>query len=499
MRIKSEYLILAILFIIIFSVRLYFAFQSDNYLLDAYYTIRQVDHILDTGLPVFKDNLSYGGRTLFQGFLYFYVLAFFRLFLPEFVVYKIIPNLLVTSIIIIIYYLSLYLTQNKNTSLFSAYVSGFIPVFYLRTINDISVYSLVTPIILLFIYCMLRLYESRKYVFIIIILILFLRVIHPSVLLLIFSLLIYLIMIKFEGLPQLKEEIEIILFSTFLILWSIFITFKKPFLTHGIFVIWQNIPSEILINYFKDISIIESIYSIGLIPLIFGVYTIYKYLFKEKNRKLYLIISFSISISISLWLKLISLVIGMLFLSPILVILFSVYYKEFLQYLSKTRFQKKQYLFVLFFTMIFLIFSVIPSLYSADKALQGTVTNSEIKALEWISRNTEDKAIILGNLYEGHLINTIGKRGNVIDTNFLLIDNIDQRFQDINIFYRTPLETEAIRIIDKYGIGYIYFSQRTKELYNIQLLSFVSNKECFKEIYNKDDIQLYKSLCTLGI
>ncbi len=488
---------LGFLFILTLSIRLYFSFQSENYLPDAYYTIRQVNHILEKGLPLIKDDLSYGGRTLFQGFLYFYILAFFRILSPEVVAYKIIPNLLVTSIVIIVYYISLHLTKNKNTSLFAAYISSFIPIFYLKTINDISVYSLVIPIILLFIYCMLRVQESSKYVIVIITLILLLRIIHPSVMILILSLLVYLLIIRFERLTQIKEEIEIILFSTFLIIWSIFITFKKPFLTHGIFVIWQNIPIEILDNYFKEINIVESVYSIGLIPLIFGLYTIYKYLFKEKNRQIYLIISFAIAISFLLWLKLISILVGMLFISPILVILFSVYYNEFLQYLSKTRFSNKQDFFVLFFILVFFIFSIIPSFYSANRSLQESVTNEEIEALKWVSNNTDKGTVVIGNLYEGHVINAIAQRGNVIDTNFLLIKNIDQRFQDVNLFYRTPLETEAIRIIDKYNIGYILFSQKSKGLYKKQHLDFVEDQNCFKEVYNKDEIQIYRVLCKL--
>ncbi len=497
LKIKSEYLLLGFLFLLVLSIRLYFAFQTRNYAPESYYTIRQVDHILHTGLPIFKDDLSYGGRTLFQGFLYFYILAAFRLVFSENIVYKIIPNIFMASMILIVYAISKYLTKNDNVSLFSAYVAGFIPIFYLKTITDISVYTLVIPIILLFIFCMLQLQENKAYVVIILILILLLRIIHPSVMLLIISLLVYMLIIRFEGLSQSKEEVEIILFSTFLILWSIFITFKKPFLIHGIFVIWQNIPLEILNNYFKDISILESAYSIGLIPLIFGLYTVYQYLFKEKNRQIYLIISFAVSITLLLWLKLLSLAVGMLFLSPILVILFSVSYQRFLQYLAKTRLAALQDVFVILFIFIFFIFSIIPALYAGHRAVTSSVTNDEIKALKWIANNTEQGAVVVGNLYEGHVINTVAQRPNVIDTNFLLIKNIDQRLQDVNIMYTTPSETEAVRIIDKYNIGYILFSKNSKELYHLQSLPFVADSHCFQEAYTQDSIEVYKSLCRL--
>ncbi|MBI2546262.1 hypothetical protein HYV81_03720 [Candidatus Woesearchaeota archaeon] len=499
MRVKSEYIVLALLFAAICGIRLYFAFQSDNYAPEAYYTIRQVEHILETGFPLFNDELSYGGRSLFQGFLYFYILAAFRTVLPEAIVYKVIPNIFATSIIIVMYAITLYLTRHKSIALFSAYVAGFIPIFFFKTVNDISVYAIVIPIILLFIYCMLRLHEHRSYVIIIIVLILLLRLIHPSVTLLIMSLLTYLILLRLEGLPQLKEEIEIILFSTFLIVWSIFITFKRPFLAHGIDVIWQNIPAEILNNYFKDLSIIESVYAIGLIPLILGMYTIYLYLFKEKDRSLYLIISFAITISILLWFKFVSLVVGMLFLSPILVILFSVSYKRLLEYFEKTRFAGHNQLFIFAFVLAFFIFSIIPAFVSASKAMQNNVSDEEIQALAWLQEHSDPKAMVLGNLEEGHVITAVSRRANVIDTNFLLIKDAEYRLKDIRFFFTTPSETEAIRILNAYNVDYIFFSQKTKAQYGIQSLEFTRDKLCFNEVYNRHGIQIYRALCRLEV
>ncbi len=92
---QKIYCLLALVFAFSLGVRLYFAFQSPTFTSgDAYFTIRQVEHIRQTGLPIFEDALSYGGRTYIFPPLFHYVLAFFNLFLPITIVGKLIPNII---------------------------------------------------------------------------------------------------------------------------------------------------------------------------------------------------------------------------------------------------------------------------------------------------------------------------------------------------------------------------------------------------------------------
>jgi hypothetical protein len=184
--------------------------------------------------------------------------------------------------------------------------------------------------------------------------------VHPLVLLFCIGLFFYLFFIVIEGLEQDKAELEISLFSIFFVLWAQFLLYKKLFLFHGVGVIWQNIPRSLLSGHFASINAVEAIYMVGIIPLIYGTYIIFRYLFKEKRKDIYLLISFALSTGLLLWQRLIEFRVGLMFFGLILALLFSQYFKLFIHYLKQTRVSRFSYLFIVIFVIAFFITSVFP-------------------------------------------------------------------------------------------------------------------------------------------
>jgi len=495
MKIKREHVILAIIFALTLGARLYFAFQSENFSQDAYFTLRYAKHIKEKLVPFYHDDLSYGGRALFRPPLFYYMLAFFNLFLPIGLVGKLLPNIFASSLVIIVYLIAKEITKNKEASLFTAFISGFIPVFFSKTLNNISVYSFMVPLTFYTLYCLIKMNNDKRYIYLFIFFLAVLRLSHASVSLLIIALLFYLLIIKIGGLKESRAEIELILFSTFIIVWSLFVTFKNAFLIHGPSVIWQNIPAQILTKSFSEIGILGSVYQIGVVPLVFGVYIVYKYTFKEKNKQIYLLMSFALSMFILLWLKLVKLEVGLMFLGVILVLLFSQFYKLFFLYLEKTRFFRYKKIFLVFLILVFIFTSLIPSFSYAHKTVNGAVTDSEINALLWLKGHSKKGDVILSTLGEGFLIPAVANRKNVADSNFLLIKDAEQRLYDIERIYSTLFETEAIKLLNKYNVSYIYFSDRAKKEFSIEKLRY-ANTKCFELVYDKD-VKIYKCLCSL--
>ena len=78
MKIRREYILLFLIFVFTLAVRLYYTFQTPYYDIEGYYVIREVDHIQKSVTPMFKDDLSYGGRTLVFPPYYYYILFFFK-------------------------------------------------------------------------------------------------------------------------------------------------------------------------------------------------------------------------------------------------------------------------------------------------------------------------------------------------------------------------------------------------------------------------------------
>ena len=80
---KKEHKWLLIIFLVTFLLRLTLSFIIPNFTYESYFHLRQVEHITETGLPIYEDNLSYGGRT-FQFLPFFhYLMSFFNLFLQK--------------------------------------------------------------------------------------------------------------------------------------------------------------------------------------------------------------------------------------------------------------------------------------------------------------------------------------------------------------------------------------------------------------------------------
>jgi uncharacterized membrane protein len=490
---KKEHIILILIFVLTLSLRSYFAFQNPNFDYESYFNVRQVNQIIKTGLPLFKDSLSYGGRTHLFIPIFHYILAFFSSILTIGIALKLIPNLAASSIVIIVYLIAKKITKNEQISLITSFVSAFIPIFIIETINNVSAYSITLPLMFLAIYFLMNL--SNKKSLYLIILIILLPLLHPSVLILIFGLVIYLVFIRLARLRNNKVELEIILFSVFFTLWVEFLIFKNAFLVHGPLVIWQNIPSIVSTFYFAPPNLLEAVLKIGLIPLVGGIYIIYKYLFREKDRPVYLLMSFAAGATLLLWFNFIKPQIALTILGIVLTILFAKYYQLSIKYIKKTRLTNyKKPLFV-FVVLIFILTSIWPSFsYSAER-INSAPSVDEIKGLLWLKTNSPEHSTVLGSLSYGHLITTVANRKNVADSNFLLIQNPDQYVNDVKDLYTTLYKTEAFDLIEKYDIDYILFSKKIADEFNIERIKYI-DEECFELIYD-DNIQIYKPLCKL--
>lgn len=493
---KKEYIWLALIFSLVLGIRLYFAFQTPYFSEDAYFNIRQAEHIRETGLPLFNDDLSYSGRDfLFQPFFH-YILAFFNLFMPLSLVCKLLPNIFASCLIFIVYLIAKEITKSKGAALFSSFISGFIPIFFAETVNSVSVFSLVIPLMFFLIYLLIKVNNNKKYIGYFIASIFVLALMHSSAILLIIGLLLYLLLIRMEHLKQRRSELELIIFSTILVIWLNFIIYKNAFLVHGSSLVWQNIPKELLGQYFSQLNILNALFYIGIIPLVSGIYIIYKYIFKKKNRKIYLLTGFALSGLFLLWFKLIPLKTGLIFFGIIFVLLFSKFYSDFVLFIDKTKFSKYKMVFIAVIFLVFIFNSVIPTISYTNSVIKETPSKNEIDSFLWLKNNSDEKDVILASLDEGYLINTIAERKNVIDKNFLLIKDAEQRLEDVRKIYTTHYETEAIPLLNKYNIKYILLSRRSMNYYDIADLSYSTDEKCFELVYDKE-VKIYKSLCRM--
>ncbi|MBW3001701.1 hypothetical protein KY338_00905 [Candidatus Woesearchaeota archaeon] len=485
---KRTVAILVVIFAIVLAARLYFAFSIPSFSSDdSYFHLRQIEHIRDTGLPIFEDDLSFSGRTYIFSPVFHYLIAFFALFLPVIFAAKLVTNILAASLIFFIYLIAKKLTNNSFVALTTAFLSGFVPVFFADTVTELTPISIVIPLMFLLVYALMNI-KKKPWLYCYLSLLVVLTLMHPLILLFVLGLFIYIALILIEKLKQNREEWEISLFSIFFVVWAYFIMYKKLLVFHGPAVIWQNIPPEILNTYFAEASILGVIYNIGIMPFVLGLYIIYLFSFKKKDREIYLIISFAAAAGLLLWLRLINLNIGLMFFGIVLVILFAQWFYYFIGYVQQSRVSNFLYLFMGLIFAGLIVFSVYPSVAMALNNAQA-VSPEELSALNWINENTPMDAVIIAGPDEGNLITAVAERSNVLDSRFLLQNDAKQRFADVKRIYTACLEIEVISLLDKYDAEYIYFSDNAKELFDKEELSYVG--KCFEKVYDTD-VQIYQ-------
>ena len=80
-----------------------------------------------------------------------------------------------------------------------------------------------------------------------------------------------------------------------------------------------------------------------------------------------------------------------------------------------------------------------------------------------------------------------------MDSNFILVEEVDDRLEAINEIYTTSFKNNAIRLLNKYSVDYIVVTEKAKEIYGISELKYL-DENCFKTIYD-DKVKILNSLC----
>jgi len=489
---------LILLFSVVVALHISLAFSIPGLATDSSYAhYRQVENIMETGKPLIHDALSYGGRTRFVSPVFYYLVAAFAKISSISLAIKVIPSFLVGSMIFIMYAIAFELTKQESTALLTSLFAGFVPVFFAQTIATLSPMTLFFPLFFLLIYALLRLknpYWQTAYF----ILVLLMAFVHPLAFVVVLGFLIYFLLVFIEHLEQDRGELEAGLLTIVILLWAQLILYKNLLLFHGPLVIWQNIPKAMLSESFTNVTMTIAIAQIGVIPFLRGIWVLSFSLFRNKRREVYLLGGMTIGVSILLWLRLIELYVGLIFLGLLLVALFSIGWKMFVSLVSKSKANKAIPWFWVSILLVCILTSIIPSVAFATKHLNNAATSYDLSAFDWIRRSTPAETVIVALPEEGNFIASLAERKNIIDTTFLLIKDSSERFDDVKRIYSTAFEIEAVQLMDEYNAGYIYYSSRAKSKFPSPI--FASSK-CFNEVYSNGETRIYEKdeLCRVTI
>ncbi len=477
-KIKPEYIILFFIFLFVLAFRLYFAYQTDHFNTDeAYFHLRHINSVVDSKELLFYDQLSYGGRYVLYPPLFHIMLAL--LSFGSIFMLKLIPEIFISLTVFVVYLIAKEISGDSKAAMFSALLSSFYPILFRETLNNISIYSFVIPLLLLMLYSLLRL-DDKKYLWIFIISSFLLPLMHPSAFIFVAAVFVYFLLLAGGALIPTKLKKEAIVFSVFLIILLEFIIYKRAFLEYGANIIWQNIPSNILSDSFRQLSVLDLLIGVGLLPLILGSIGIYIAIMREKKKAAYMFAALGLCVLALLVLRFLTMSVGLMYLGLVLSIFSAPSFSAIYSYLSNIKFNYAKHIFVFLLLVLFLFSSVSPSFLAAEDS--DNFARAKIKEIKWLSENTPADSIVLGNIEEGNLIAAIGNRTNVLDTDFLLASDPVGRSRDVDVLYTTVSEAIAMNLIKKYNISVIYVSDDTIDNYNITGLRYANGSSCFESL-----------------
>jgi len=494
LRDKWHLYVLTILFLSVLTFRLFFSlsipgFTGDN----AYATLRQVDHISEHYGIMLYDDLSYGGRELLVSPLFYYFLTFSRFFISETFVFKILPEVLLSLLVVVVYFITYELTKEKGSALIAALLSGFVPLVIGATLNSLSSYSLFFLIFLMLFFFLIKINQGElAYVDWFVFLSFLLPLIHPGALIFVLALIFYWILILAESSSLKPVTTELVLFSIFLVSLVEFVIFKEAFLEHGLSLIRYNLPSRIIEDYFVEFSALSLLYSLGIVSVILGCIGIYIALFKTKSYNIFLFIGLILSVLLLLLLKLVDFSIGILFLSISFPILAGFSLRYIYRYLSNLRFSRTILYFNVLLVFSILLFSVLPSYTTAKSVIHYGVSEEEIRALSVLKDLPQ--GIVLADLEEGNMVNYYADKKTLLDRNFLLISNANFVVRDAKLIFLGSSDLLTSQRIANNEITYVYFSFRTKERYNSTTFLYSENTQCVETLHN-ETYQIFRVIC----
>jgi len=479
MKIKKDRLGLAIailIFLIVFSIRLYISFSAYGFKDDtSYFHARYIENLKQDLRPKFYDELSYSGRPIIPNFFFHYCLLAFS-WIPGYL--KIVPQLFI-SLSVIISYLFARKFLKEFSAIFSSFVVGFLPLLFKETINSINVFSLFLPLtVLLFYFFTLK---KFKLFFITSIA---LSLLHPYALFIAVVFVFYLLLSYAEDVLQRWELKYAILFLVTASLVNLLIYFK-PISYYGMGVLYGNIPKSMLVQSYKQLGVLSLIYNIGYVPLIFGGVAMY-YGISRRVKFAYLLGSLALIAVTFVYLHIINFFFGLIFLSLALALLSGYFVEKLYNYLTLTKISKFKNFIIGILILAVVATSVYASLDIGISVNKYSRTAEELNSLLEV-KNTSRNAVVISDIFDGNFISYAGLR-NVVDLNFLLAPDPLERLLDIDAFFTTANEDRALEIAHKYNVSYVFVSDRTEALYGEPKFEEMS---CFK----RKNIYVYKVIC----
>ncbi len=487
-REKADYwkdvLFLIIIISLVVAIKLFLAKGMNLRFVDdaSYFNMRKSLELSKNPILNFHDKLSFSGRTLIFLPGFEYLNALFLMLFNQFVVFFIIQKIFSALYLIPLYLITKRLTDRENAAA-ATIIGATAPILFGPTTQNVITTNTSIAIFLTCLYATMFIKKINISLFIISLLAL---IITSSLsITFILGLILYLIIASIDKIKT-GVYLELTTFSG-----TIFI------LIYGIFffqLIKNNLASNIIIHKTTSyLSLLNSIYLVGFIPLIIAIIEVNKKLFNKEVKgksQIYLLFATALSSMIIVAMNTKGTIPNLMVLSSIIAILTGVYMKELNIKIKKSKITKLNRKIAMTILLIILLTNSVIALVYTNSLLSRAPSKEEINSIEFIRENTHKGSTVFAKEKYGNLISYAGRK-NIIDSNLIGEDSasINMRLNDINKVMNGISEVEALKILNKYNATYLLCDK--KPLY------INKYSKCFKEIFDNGEIKIYKVLCSV--
>ena len=457
-------------------LRLTLAAQAPTLAPEAYDTVRQAEHIAETGVPFQTDPLTPNNepRTVLPVFPY--LVAFGTILVGEYA-YILIPNLLAVLLHAALFLLVLELTQNRALATTALFTSIAIPSYLAATLLTTSSLALAIPLTIFILTLFIKLRKSREKRNILLIATVILLATHPIGLLIVPVFLVALAFATIRRARELTIQYDFAIFTTFLAAWSYILLYKQTILLHGLSVIQGNIPQAIQLAQYGAPDLLTFGLAVGVLPFGLAIYAAYKE-GAAQHTGIQATIAFTIVAFLATVFKVVPTSIGVTLVATGCIALAAVGLEWLIAYVKTMRETTLPHTGIVIGVLVFIITSIVPTIIIGITATTTTIPPEVLDAGYWLRDNSLPDAMIIAQPAWGSALAWTSKRPVFINQEYLSNPSSEESY---DITTRILAGTNVKNLAEELRIEYV-----------VSDIKITHN--CLNEVHT-DTVRIMKVLC----
>lgn len=457
------------------ALRLVLAAQATTFAPEAYDTIRQAEHIAQTGLPFRTDPLLETSETTTLP-VFAYLIAFGTILFGSYA-YILLPNAAAVLLHAALFFLVLEITQHRGIATTALIASTLVPGYVAMTLLTVSPLALAIPLMVATLTLFIKLRKSKEKRNVLLALTVLALATHPVALLLVPTFAIATALATIRRARERTIHYEFTLFTAFFATWAYLLLFKREIARFGAATLTGNAPQEFFASFYGAPDLLTFGLAVGVVPFGLAIYAAYKEGVSDHGG-VQVALAFGIVAVAATVFKTVSTALGVTLVAIACTTLAAVGLEWILTLLARMRKTSLPAALGTLGVVVFVITSAIPAAVAAIEATTTVVPPSAIEGARWLRENSLASATVVTQPQWSDAVMWASNRASLVDNDY---------FDDAN-----PERT--LGVLE----GILSGDEHTNVINNVKIEYLITETRlvhgCVNRVYG-EDVLVYKVLC----